>query len=49
MNRKKIKGKEVFAPVMNYLSCQNVSFKEFVKKYGLEDKTSSNVKIRRIT
>ena len=33
---------------MNYLSCQYLSFKEFVEKYGLKNEATSNVKIKEI-
>ena len=32
----------------NYLSCQYLSFNEFVEKYGLENEATSNVKIKEI-
>ena len=33
---------------MNYLSCQYLSFNEFVEKYRLKNETTSNVKIKEI-
>ena len=33
---------------MNYLSCQYLSFKEFVEKYRLKNEATSNVKIKEI-
>ena len=32
---------------MNYLSCQYLSFKEFVEKYRLKNEATSNVKIKK--
>ena len=33
---------------MNYLSCQYLSFKEFVEKYRLKNEATSNVKVKEI-